>query len=295
MSMALRLSTRRCTANLHLHVNTKQVSCSQYTQVRRHPQDLADPDSRYMEACNLGVHYKVAVPVPDDSCASMLPGGSSQPAAALALLHGLGANAWSWEPVQQLLAKQCNAVVTAHCMPGLGLTERTTDMAAFSLQTNGHISRRVQHAELERMAPSTVEGTAIEEANAKRILVGHSLGCAGIAASFIADPSCIAGLVLVAPAIMANPFDSIRLEARCVRCVGMLCVNPLLRLTLSCSTSVRQKHEVHELIEIPAQRGFLGQRIKILNPCHFSPCCDAGRWRWTTSACKSNTSCVSAM
>ena len=43
---------------------------------------------------------------------------------ALALLHGFGANAFSWSYVDRQLAARLHAQVTAHDMPGFGLTQR---------------------------------------------------------------------------------------------------------------------------------------------------------------------------
>ncbi len=39
-------------------------------------------------------------------------------------LHGFGASAYSWSFVQDELARELGAVVTAHDMPGFGLTQR---------------------------------------------------------------------------------------------------------------------------------------------------------------------------
>jgi pimeloyl-ACP methyl ester carboxylesterase len=60
------------------------------------------------------VHVKVKAP----------SAAASQPSAALHCYHGFGSNTWSWSLVQQTLADRLNALVTAHDMPGFGLTER---------------------------------------------------------------------------------------------------------------------------------------------------------------------------
>jgi pimeloyl-ACP methyl ester carboxylesterase len=60
------------------------------------------------------VHVKVKTPA----------SASPQPASALHCFHGFGSNTWSWSLVQQNLADRLNALVTAHDMPGFGLTER---------------------------------------------------------------------------------------------------------------------------------------------------------------------------
>lgn len=50
-----------------------------------------------------------------------------------------------------------------------------------------------------------------------RILVGHSLGCAGIAEEVAARPEGIGGIILVAPALMTPPFLRLRLRTREIR------------------------------------------------------------------------------
>jgi len=59
------------------------------------------------------VHVKVKAPT-----------AASTPSAALHCYHGFGSNTWSWSLVQQQMADRLNALVTAHDMPGFGLTER---------------------------------------------------------------------------------------------------------------------------------------------------------------------------
>ncbi len=50
--------------------------------------------------------------------------GAEAPRLALGLLHGFGANAFSWSFVDRRLAARLHALVTAHDMPGFGLTQR---------------------------------------------------------------------------------------------------------------------------------------------------------------------------
>lgn len=60
------------------------------------------------------VHVKVKAPA----------AAGAAPGAALHCYHGFGSNTWSWSLVQQRLADRLGALVTAHDMPGFGLTER---------------------------------------------------------------------------------------------------------------------------------------------------------------------------
>ena len=76
--------------------------------------DLAGPDSRFRTLDGVTVHYKVARP----------KGGGQLPELGIAMYHGFGANTFSWSFVDQLLAQRLGALVTAHDMPGFGLTQR---------------------------------------------------------------------------------------------------------------------------------------------------------------------------
>ena len=208
---------------------------AQYTKLERTPAELADADSRFHTACHTTAHYKSMLPrecpsKPAPSPASRDLGAEPSaapalPGVAVALFHGFGANTWSWAPVQGQLADEVNGLVTAHCMPGFGLTERSRDQRAYTLRANGDIGRQLQALELARCAPPASSAQNGGKARGdgttgvKRILVGHSLGCAGIATSFVNDPQGVDGIVLVSPAIMANPFTHrVKLETRSVRC-----------------------------------------------------------------------------
>jgi pimeloyl-ACP methyl ester carboxylesterase len=189
----------------------------QYARLEREPAALADPDSRFRIVCGVCAHYKAAWPgraqAPDATKAGEHP--AQAPDVAIALLHGFGANTWSWGGVQQRIADAVGALVTAHCTPGFGLTERRRDQAAYTLCVNGDIGRALQAHELG----ATAKAAPTNGARTKRILVAHSLGCAGVAESFVADPTGIDGIVLVAPAIMANPFTHrVKLESRFIMC-----------------------------------------------------------------------------
>lgn len=56
------------------------------------------------------------------------------------------------------------------------------------------------------------------------VLVGHSLGAAGVASSFVHNPEGVDGVVLVAPAIMVSPFSvSPKLRSRKIMCATVPC------------------------------------------------------------------------
>lgn len=80
--------------------------------------ELGDPDSIFSRLDNILVHIKAK----DGTSSSS--GGSSQRPLGVHCYHGFGSNTWSWSRCQGQLAQQLGAVVTAHDMPGFGLTER---------------------------------------------------------------------------------------------------------------------------------------------------------------------------
>ncbi|KAG2429307.1 hypothetical protein HXX76_011075 [Chlamydomonas incerta] len=139
--------------------------------------------------------------------------------AAVHCYHGFGANLGSYKRVQGLMAEALRGVVTAHDMPGFGLTQRPTDMSSYFLTFNGRLGRLVLDYELQQLglllqpqqpaaaatAAATAEQAAERERPIKRILIGHSLGGACAALEAVTDPAGLAGLVLVAPAIFAFP------------------------------------------------------------------------------------------
>eukprot|EP00877_Chromochloris_zofingiensis_P009778 jgi/Chrzof1/5053/Cz15g10010.t1 len=277
--------------------------------------DLGDADSTFTKLENLNVHVKVkegkgftaaAAKALQNNVSSRSSGSSgssstaSQPqppvVPALHCYHGFGSNTWSWSLVQQSIANRLSALVTAHDMPGFGLTQRPSDMSGYYLAFNGRLGRlaldhelaargllseaqrqaTAQHsmdtypiasvhdqassadsasssspsAAAERAvesgleAPtsgavtaaaqgniggavtgaakavadtvtgpkaagstgthisSSVSSTNIDKVAIKRVLVGHSLGGACAALEAISDPSSVAALVMVAPAII---------------------------------------------------------------------------------------------
>jgi hypothetical protein len=53
--------------------------------------------------------------------------------------HGFGANLESFGAVQQRLADSLGGLVSAHDMPGFGLSERPSGAEAYFLTFNGHL------------------------------------------------------------------------------------------------------------------------------------------------------------
>ncbi len=139
------------------------------------PEDLADPDSRFIEVNGLKVHYKVA--------------GQGEP--VLVLLHGFAASTYSWRDVMAPLAE--SATVLAFDRPAFGLTERP--MPGQWAGENPYST--------EAQADLTV--ALMDQLGVDRaVLVGNSAGGTVAALTALRHPERVASLVLVDPAIYAG-------------------------------------------------------------------------------------------
>jgi len=136
------------------------------------PEQLADPDSRFIEVNGLTVHHNMA--------------GEGEP--AVFLLHGFGASTFSWQEVMGPLAEM--GTVVAFDRPAFGLTERPMP------------------GEWERPNPYTPEAQAdltvglmdalgVEQA----VLVGNSAGGTIALLTALTYPERVVGLVLVDAAV----------------------------------------------------------------------------------------------
>jgi pimeloyl-ACP methyl ester carboxylesterase len=106
---------------------------------------------------------------------------SPRPGRRVLLLHGLGANTLTWEPLAVPLAERLGAIVTAVDLIGFGRTRSSGRSAALSTQ------RRVVHTALDEL------GSAL--------IIGNSMGaCIGVGVT-ATRPESVAGLVLVDPAV----------------------------------------------------------------------------------------------
>lgn len=136
------------------------------------PEQLADPDSRFIEVNGITAHYKMA--------------GSGRP--ALILLHGFAASTFSWREVIGPLSEV--GTVVAFDRPGFGLTERPMP---------GEWEGRSPYAP-EAQADLTVglmDALGIERA----VLVGNSAGGTVALLTALTYPERAEALVLVDPAI----------------------------------------------------------------------------------------------
>jgi len=139
-------------------------------------EELADPDSHFIDLGELRVHYKEA--------------GEGEN--ALILLHGFAASVFSWREVMDPLANAGYRVV-AFDRPAYGLTSRP--MRGDWVGENPYSTQ----SQVD-LTVALMDGLGIQRA----ILVGNSAG--GTIATLVArqHPQRVRGLVLVAPAIYAG-------------------------------------------------------------------------------------------
>ncbi len=135
-------------------------------------QDLADPESRFVEVKNLTVHYKEM----------------GQGEQVFILLHGFGASEFSWREIVEPLSEHGRVIV--YDRPGFGLTSRPmqgewSDMNPYSVEGNVEL----------------LDGLMDEIGVENAILIGNSAGGEVAAAYALKHPDRVEGLVLVDPAL----------------------------------------------------------------------------------------------
>lgn len=134
------------------------------------PEELADPDSRFVEVNGITVHYKMA--------------GSGRP--AFLLLHGFAASTFSWREVMGPMAEW--GTVVAFDRPGFGLTERPmrwTGRSPYSPEAQADLT------------VALMDALGIERA----VLVGNSAGGTIALLTALTCPERVEALVLVDAAI----------------------------------------------------------------------------------------------
>ncbi|MFN2164780.1 MAG: alpha/beta fold hydrolase, partial [Anaerolineae bacterium] len=150
------------------------------------PQELADPDSCFVEVDGLRVHYKVGGVEPG-ACA--VPTAPDRP--TLLLLHGFAASTLSWREVMEPLAQQ--AAVMAFDRPAFGLTERPMPG---EWQGESPYSPEAQ----ADLTVSLMDELGIDQA----ILVGNSAGGTTAMLTALRHPERVRALVLVDAAIYSG-------------------------------------------------------------------------------------------
>ncbi len=136
------------------------------------PEQLADPDSRFIDVNGLRIHYKIA--------------GQGEP--TLVLLHGFGASVFSWRKVIAPLAR--GGTVIAFDRPAFGLTARPLPG---EWRGENPYSPEAQ----ADLTVALLDELGVEKA----VLVGHSAGGTVALLSALRHPERVEALVLVDAAI----------------------------------------------------------------------------------------------
>jgi pimeloyl-ACP methyl ester carboxylesterase len=139
------------------------------------PEQLADPDSRFVEVNGLRVHYKMA--------------GQGVP--VMVLMHGFAASVFSWREVMEPLAER--GTVIAFDRPAFGLTERP-------MPGTGEGQNPYSAESQANLTVALLDELSVD----KGILIGNSAG--GTIATLVAlnYPDRVEALVLVDAAIYSG-------------------------------------------------------------------------------------------
>jgi pimeloyl-ACP methyl ester carboxylesterase len=144
------------------------------------PQQLADPDSKFMEVDGLKFHYKEA--------------GEGRP--AMILLHGFSSSTFSWRNVAGPLAEL--GTIISYDRPSSGLTERP--LAGHPRMEGGAAWTGVNPYSPLAQASQVVE--LMDQLSLdKAILIGNSAGGTVATLTALEYPERVEALVLVSPAI----------------------------------------------------------------------------------------------
>ena len=137
------------------------------------PEQLADPDSRFMSVQGIKVHYKMA----------------GEGSTVLVLLHGFGASTFSWHAVLPELAK--DFTVIAYDRPAFGLTQRLMEWQGQNPYG--------QEGQVEMLA-AVLDALGVRKA----VLVGNSMGGSIATAFALKYPDRVQALVEVDAAIYSG-------------------------------------------------------------------------------------------
>ena len=139
------------------------------------PEQLADPDSQFVDVDGLTMHYKAA----------------GQGELPLVLLHGFGASTYTWREVWEPLAQ--NHPVMAFDRPAFGLTERPLPGEWTGPSPYSAAAQADQTVAL-------MDKLGIDQA----VLVGNSAGGTIATLTALQHPDRVKALILVDPAIYAG-------------------------------------------------------------------------------------------
>ena len=164
---------------------------------------LGDADSVFTDMAGVTAHYK------RQPAGSAIRATQSHPGGMVAVhcYHGFGANAFSFDavlgPLSEALAAvsgRVPALVTAHDMPGFGLTSRPEDMEHYSSSFNGALGRQVQDHALQQQKQQQQRGQGEAEAGK----TDNAAGCGGVASGKTGEEVGRGGAEAVAAAASAS-------------------------------------------------------------------------------------------
>lgn len=169
-------------------------------------------------------------------------------------------------------------------MPGFGLTERTHRLQAYTLKSNGDIGRALcaqrssNNSSSKLSEPASAHAGEGQQHGEPVVLVGHSLGGAGVARSFAENQQNVAAIVLVAPAIMVSPFNvAVELKERSMMCVPLR--HPVWHINLSASHILSLRSPFHFMMHT------LLLHVSMKVPCSVVQLLGVSEgWRWLQNA-----------
>jgi pimeloyl-ACP methyl ester carboxylesterase len=140
------------------------------------PQQLADPDSRFVEINGMDVHYKTA--------------GQGEP--ALILLHGFGASIFSWREVYFPLSADHR--VLAYDRPAFGLTERPTEWSGESpYSTQAQVNLLYDLMDAQGISQAVLVGNSAGGTVAMLAALDEARAAGRILALILVDPAVYTG------------------------------------------------------------------------------------------------------
>lgn len=140
------------------------------------PQQLADPDSQFVEINGMAVHYKTR--------------GAGEP--TLVLLHGFGASLFSWREVYAPLSAERR--VLAYDRPAFGLTERPTDWNGESpYSTQSQVDLLYDLMDAAGVGPAVLVGNSAGGTIAMLAALDEARAAGRIRALILVDPAVYTG------------------------------------------------------------------------------------------------------
>ncbi|KAI7841246.1 hypothetical protein COHA_005083 [Chlorella ohadii] len=205
--------------------------------VTRSPQELADPDSRFVDVNGVNLHYKecwpeaaVAATGPAASStateSSAAAGGSAavQQAAqlpAIVLVHGFNGSTFNWRSMMQPLADATGCRVIAFDRPPFGLAQRPLEWGP---------GQRLQYNPYELDGSARLAAGLLDALGVGRVIaVGHSAGALVCMELAQRQPHRVAGLGFVAPALPTTPENSFTRRANLGQQLRFVAVRGLLQ------------------------------------------------------------------